>query len=274
MEWLLSVGVPWNGLDKEGLTAGDHALQQGHDTVATALIAAGCRAELILAAADRHVHDNASEKAFLQQELHFHEDCVVDANGEAVMMRWEAALMEAHAEALCVQGGDVLNVGFGMGLVDSAIQKRNPKSHTIIEAHPQVYEQMLAEGWDRRPGVKIIHGRWQDVVQDLSGFDSVFFDTYGEHYSDLREFHAHLPRLLKADGVYSFFNGLAPDNAFFHLVYCEIVKAELSVLGLTTQFVPLPIDVTDGEIWKKVRSRYWHRDVYYLPVAQLIDEET
>ena len=28
--------------------------------------------------------------------------------------------MEAHAHAVCSGGGDVLNVGFGMGLVDEA----------------------------------------------------------------------------------------------------------------------------------------------------------
>lgn len=33
-----------------------------------------------------------------------------------------------------------------MGLVDTAIQKRKPKSHTIIEAHPGVYEKMLRDG--------------------------------------------------------------------------------------------------------------------------------
>ena len=27
-------------------------------------------------------------------------------------------LMEAHAHAICSSGGDILNVGFGMGLVD------------------------------------------------------------------------------------------------------------------------------------------------------------
>lgn len=34
-------------------------------------------------------------------------------------------------------------------------------------------------------------------------------------------------RLLRPGGVYSFFNGLAPDNLFFHLVYGEIAKLEL-----------------------------------------------
>lgn len=35
-------------------------------------------------------------------------------------------------------------------------------------------------------------------------------------------------RLLRPGGVYSYFNGLAPDNLFFHLVYGEIAKLELA----------------------------------------------
>lgn len=50
-----------------------------------------------------------------------------------------------------------------------------------------------------------------------------------------------MPRLLRPGGVYSYFNGLAADNAFFHSVYCELVARELAALGFTTQFVPLPI---------------------------------
>jgi protein arginine N-methyltransferase 2 len=35
----------------------------------------------------------------------------------------------------------------------------------------------------------------------------------------MREFHQQLPRLLRPGGVYSYFNGLASDNFFFHMVY-------------------------------------------------------
>lgn len=40
------------------------------------------------------------------------------------------------APKVCAGGGDVLNVGFGLGLVDEEIQKHKPRSHTIVEAHP------------------------------------------------------------------------------------------------------------------------------------------
>ena len=42
--------------------------------------------------------------------------------GEAVMMGWETPLMERHAAIICASGGDVLNVGFGMGIIDGFIQ--------------------------------------------------------------------------------------------------------------------------------------------------------
>lgn len=33
--------------------------------------------------------------------------------------------MERHAQVVCARGGHVLNVGFGLGLVDEAIQVGN-----------------------------------------------------------------------------------------------------------------------------------------------------
>lgn len=42
-----------------------------------------------------------------------------------------------------------------------------PRSHTIIEAHPDVYRFACDQGWDRRPGVRLVHGRWQDVIDQV-----------------------------------------------------------------------------------------------------------
>ena len=69
---------------------------------------------------------------------------------------------------LPLQGGDVLNVGFGLGIIDAAIQRHSPRSHTIIEAHPDVYQYMLSQGWDKKQGVRVVFGRWQDVIGEAS----------------------------------------------------------------------------------------------------------
>ncbi|CAI5996999.1 unnamed protein product [Closterium sp. NIES-65] len=124
-----------------------------------------------------------------------------------------------------LQGGDILNIGFGMGIIDTAIAARigqsegGIRSHTIVEAHPDVIARMKGEGWHEKEGVRVVEGRWQDVLPQLGQYDGIFFDTYGEYYDDLREFHSHLPRLLKPSGLYSLFNGMCGDNAFFHTVW-------------------------------------------------------
>ncbi|BDA44371.1 Protein arginine N-methyltransferase 2 [Coccomyxa sp. Obi] len=277
VEILLEAGTPWNAIDKEGYCAGDLAMLAGHQSTVDILLEAGVRAEMVLGALERKLGRDSSERShgYLQQRLQYDaaSERLMDPDDKAVMMAWEGPLMEAHAHAVAASGGDVLNVGFGLGLVDEAIQRRSPRSHIIVEAHPDVHARMLQLGWDQRPGVRILFGRWQDVLPSLDAqFDGIFFDTFSEFYGDMQEFHALLPSLLRPGGIYSFFHGLAADNAFFHAVYTTIVERELARLGLSTQFVPLPINVSDPRIWEGVRNKYWQLDTYLLPVCTLAED--
>jgi protein arginine N-methyltransferase 2 len=108
----------------------------------------------------------------------------------------------------------------------------------------------------------------------MGQYDGIFFDTYGEHYYDLSEFQSQLPKLLKKDGIYSFFNGLSPDNIFFHGVACEIVKLELQRMGMVSQFVPMKVEAKEDATWKGTSRRYFHNNTYYLPYAYFDDADT
>ncbi|KAF5740628.1 hypothetical protein HS088_TW11G00705 [Tripterygium wilfordii] len=269
---LLEAGAPWNALSPSNLSAGDFAMEFGHQEVFEILLNAGIQAELILGTIARKENKNGDSSGdYLEDRISFSEDKLMDSDSKAIMMAWEKPLMEAHAKAVCSGGGHILNIGFGMGLVDTAIQQYSPATHTIVEAHPEVYERMLHSGWGEKNNVKIIFGRWQDVLSQLGSYDGIFFDTYGEYYEDLREFHQQLPKLLKSGGIYSFFNGLCGGNAFFHVVYCHLVSLELENLGYSTQLIPLPVkDCLGEEVWDGVRHKYWQLDTYYLPVSQSI----
>ncbi|XP_057973215.1 protein arginine N-methyltransferase 2 isoform X2 [Malania oleifera] len=205
---LLEAGAPWNALSPSNISAGDFAMDSGHQEAFELLLNAGIQAEMILGTIARTSKNCDSDRDYMEDRVTFSEDKLMDSNSKAIMMAWERPLMEAHAKAVCSNGGHILNIGFGMGLVDTAIQQYAPVSHTIVEAHPEVYDRMLQTGWGGKDNVKIIFGRWQDVLEQLESYDGIFFDTYGEYYEDLREFHQHLPVLLKPGGVYSFFNGL------------------------------------------------------------------
>ncbi|GAU36500.1 hypothetical protein TSUD_316270 [Trifolium subterraneum] len=274
LDLLLTAGSPWNALSPSNLSAGDYAMQEGHQEAYELLLNAGIRSELVLGTIARKEKKNLeSGYDYLEDRVSFSEDKIMDADSKAVMMAWEKPLMEAHAKAICLGGGHVLNIGFGMGLVDTAIQQYSPVKHTIVEAHPEVYERMIRTGWGQKENVTIVFGRWQDVLSQLETYDGIFFDTYGEYYEDLREFHQHLPVLLKPGGIYSFFNGLCGSNAFFHVVYCHLVSLELENLGYSTQLIPLPVkDCLGEQVWEGVKHRYWQLDTYYLPVCQYADD--
>ncbi|XP_059279415.1 protein arginine N-methyltransferase 2 [Lycium ferocissimum] len=271
---LLDAGAPWNALTPSNVSAGDFAMDAGHQQAFDVLLNSAIQAELILGTIARkeNVTGN-SDGDYLDDRVTFSEDKIMDSDSKAIMMAWEKPLMEAHAKAICSNGGHILNIGFGMGLVDTAIQQYAPLSHTIVEAHPEVYDRMIRAGWGAKENVKIIFGRWQDVISELESYDGIFFDTYGEYYEDMREFHQHLPRLLKPGGIYSFFNGLCGGNPFFHIVYCQLVSLELESSGYSTQLIPLPVkDCLSESVWEGVKQKYWQLDTYYLPVCQSMSE--
>jgi len=286
---LLEAGAPWNAVDKRNRCAGQYALEKGHQTVVDALVNAGVRAEMILGQMMNTKVENrsAANADYLKSDVEYTDDNqkLMDPNGDAVMMEWERPLMQIHAQVLChggLQGTadpkdrHIMNVGFGMGIIDGYIQEMGAGKHTIIEAHPQVYKRMIAQGWDKKPGVTILFGRWQDMIDQVedASLDGVFFDTFGEYYAEMQAFHEHLPRIVRKGGIYSFFNGLCPRNIFFHGVACQVAQLELSRLGFDCEFHGCEIqsDANADGTWEGVRERYWWNDTYYLPVAPKRDQ--
>lgn len=89
------------------------------------------QAELLFKAIDRVAPKSGAElatanKRYLQRSVTYDGDRLIDEDHRGVMMQWEDPLMAAHAEIICQTRGHVLNVGFGLGLIDTHIQVRLP----------------------------------------------------------------------------------------------------------------------------------------------------
>lgn len=286
---LLEAGASWQERSLDGATPGEYAMANTRDRGCFKLLLEwAVQCEIILGRETlkqreeeeaRHVSSN---QEYLTTSIKYTSDgdIIDDSSGDAVMMTWETPLMERHAKDICWKGsgeGTVLNIGFGMGIIDGFIQKENPKRHVIIEAHPDVYNQMIRLGWDKKDNVTVVFGRWQDVIDELSltfKFDGVFFDTYGEYWEDMVALHRRLPSLMNEGGVYSFFNGLSPDNIFFHLVAGEVARRELNELGFSVSYYPINVDTVDSKTWDDVERigsgrKYWHFDQYFAPKCVL-----
>jgi len=130
----------------------------------------------------------------------------VDIGGKCeVMMDWEDEIMSASAAYVCQNGGDILEIGFGMGISAGYIQSHSITSHTICENHPQIIP--LALSWaEDKPNVTIVTSSWYDVRNELGTFDGIFYDTYGDDNVD--NISSSLMSLCNEGTVATWFNAI------------------------------------------------------------------
>ena len=218
--------------------------------------------------------------AFLRSDLAYQEGRLLDTDSNGVMMAWETDIMKQSANLLVPTAFPnrprILNIGFGMGIIDSFFQEKSPEYHDIIEAHPDVLKRMKDTGWYEKPGVTIHEGKWQDVLPKLveAGrlFDAIYFDTFAENYKAFRDFFSDFViGLLDDDGRWGFFNGLGADRQICYDVYTKVVEMDLLEAGYDVEWTKIPIaNLDESEEWQGVRRRYWALDEYRLPVCTFV----
>jgi len=145
----------------------------------------------------------------------------LDIAGHEIMQRWETNYMKKLAAIACRQGGNILELGFGMGISAHFIQthkysQASPKvkKHVVIEAHPEVCKcakKMFAKEL-RVKQLELLQGYWEKVTKKLKpgSFDGILFDTYPMTEKEIHKNHffffkeAH--RLLKKGGVLTYYS--------------------------------------------------------------------
>ena len=149
--------------------------------------------------------------AFKDNILTFSDDKIVDPMGIEVMMNWEAPIMEKSAEYICHNSGDVLEIGFGMGICADYIQAQGVNSHTIIEIHPQILERLntWASG---KSNVTVIEGDWSSVSLSDT-YDGIFLDTFGD--DNLNRFKDFALAKIKSGGKITYWNNFEKEDNLY-----------------------------------------------------------
>ncbi|KAK1754852.1 hypothetical protein QBC47DRAFT_423082 [Echria macrotheca] len=236
---------------------------------------------------------DVKSEAYLRSKLTYSDGKLVDEAGNGVMMAWETEIMRQSVDALLPDkqpGKRILNVGFGMGIIDTMFAETKPAVHHIIEAHPEVLEHVsgpdskFGASWEasgpEQGAFKIHQGKWQDVcIELLEGgqvYDAIYFDTFGENYSQLRKFFTDfIPGLLDSEGRFGFFNGLGADRQICYDVYTKVSEMHLADAGLDVDWKDVDVDMKElaeagkGE-WEGVKRRYWTLDTYRLPICTFL----
>ena len=138
--------------------------------------------------------------------------------GQQVMQDWEAPLMRAMATHVAAGGGDVLEIGFGMGISATFMQEFGIRSYTVLEANENV-AQAFADWQNRFPDAKttLVLGPWQQTLPALGLYDGIFFDTYPADENEYMEyvvddvtfaahFFPHAAAHLRPGGVFSYYS--------------------------------------------------------------------
>ena len=160
-----------------------------------------------------------------------------------VMMDWEDPLMSASAAYVCENGGDILEIGFGMGISAGYMHSHSISTHTIIENHPNIIPK--AQAWAlNKSNVTIITGSWYDVKDSLSTYDGIFYDTFGDE--NMKNFSSSLSVLTKSNTKVTWWNNNTDETNFY------------SIPNVTYQAVTIDPPT----------NSYFNSTTYYLPKKQ------
>jgi spermidine synthase len=120
------------------------------------------------------------------------------------MHKGEKKLAECLAEMVYRNGGDILEIGFGMGFSANAINSsQNITSHTIVELNEKVYEKALEWAKDK-PNTEILLGDWINVLPTLNKkFDSILHDASFDN--NIPKFLDECKHLCKNDTLVVFY---------------------------------------------------------------------
>lgn len=156
------------------------------------------------------------EQEYLNNDINIKDGVLYSSSPNIVvdiMSTDEDLIMEESANILCQNKDTVLNIGFGLGVIDNYIKKHAPKEHHIIEIHPKVYDLAVQQGFDKT--AKLYLGDWQDIIQKFileeKKFDAIYFDTYtfNRDKKQWAMFGKIVDKILNPNGIFAYYNNNA-----------------------------------------------------------------
>ena len=178
---------------------------------------------------------------YVSQSLTFESDKItIDGVGDEVMMDWEHSIMSASAAYITENGGDILEIGFGMGISAGYIQSHSISSHTIVENHPEIIPKAI-EWASNKSNVTIISQSWYDVKDSLGTFDGIFYDTFGDESGT--HISSSLSTWTKSGTKLTFWNNNQNESNHLNIPNCtyqliDVNPAENDYFNWTTYYLP------------------------------------
>jgi cystathionine beta-lyase/cystathionine gamma-synthase len=192
--------------------------------------------------------------------------------GFEVMSDYKRPYMEKLAEVVTRQGGNILNIGYGLGILDKEIEKyrntRKLQQHYVIELNKHIAEQAR-----QTENLIVIENDWRKALHDIRNveFDGIVYDGFplekNEIHRDAILFIEELvqTKLLKHGGILTFYTDAAH---FIGEKFIRYLKGlNLYLVDLEKIYVSVP--QRERQIWKE--------DHFLVPIVRngdLSDEDS
>ncbi len=178
--------------------------------------------------------------------MKYEKDTLYDKNGQFLVSTWIEPIMKEHAKLVTLNGGHILEFGFGLGVFSRQVQNFKIDTHTIVENDPEVFESLLrfAEFY---PNVIPVFSDWWNFESELK-YDGIFYDTEVRG-NELPNF---VHRWIKNGTILSWFSP-APKESCIHRKFAD-------------EFIEIPIQIPEYSIYG-----YNNRTVYYMPLKIFIE---
>ena len=182
---------------------------------------------------------------YVSQSLTFESDKItIDGVDAEVMMSWEHPIMSASAAYVTENGGDILEIGFGMGISAGYMHSHSIDSHIIVENHPQIVPKAV-EWASNKSNVTIISQSWYDVKDSIGTFDGIFYDTWGDENAE--QFSSSLSNWTKNGTKVTWWHDYQNNNSNVH-----------SIRNVTWKSINV----------SPVKNTYFNSTTYYLPMKE------
>jgi guanidinoacetate N-methyltransferase len=183
--------------------------------------------------------------------------------GHEVMASYETEYMHKLADIVTKNGGDIINVGYGLGIIDKEIEtyrkKRKLGKHYVIELN-----KYIAEKARQNENLIVLEGCWKQVIQEFKGdqFDGIIYDAYPLKFDEVNRdginfIEAVVERnLLKKDGILTFYADAAEK---FGDKFLQFLR-ELGFSHIDT--IKVAINIPDRE------RQGWRADHFLAPILK------
>ncbi|KND50390.1 MAG: guanidinoacetate N-methyltransferase [Parcubacteria bacterium C7867-007] len=189
------------------------------------------------------------------------DDHTLQIQGHPVMEDWEDNYMQQLAKVACSQGGIILEVGYGMGISASYIQKEHIDKHIIIEANRDVYERLLDFSRNSKVTTDTIFGFWEECITNIpdNSINGILFDTYPLSEKEIHKNHfsffSDAYRLLVSGGVLTYYSDEIQDFSDEH-------TEKLRAAGFKQ------IDKSICDVEPPLNCKYWNSNTLMVPVIR------